>query len=238
MAVLGSIDELSSRLWLEAVRQHVQTAVRVVWLSDGGKGFWTVFQRCFKALGTTAILDFYHAVQNLYKGLSAWLDGRTRVCRQRFADWRHRLRHGHEQHLLAELDTLLEGKPLPDSARESLTKLYNYLKTHEDHIHYEPFKAAGLPIGSGLVESACKWLIQQRFKGVGMRWSEPGFNHLLHLRLAWVNQRFDRLFPQMLPSPTRRYARLDHCLLNDIMHRTQGNALIQQVGEKSDHPPK
>ncbi|MUL39273.1 hypothetical protein BWI75_24000 [Gloeocapsopsis sp. AAB1 = 1H9] len=44
----------------------------------------------------------------------------------------------------------------------------------------------GLPIGSGMVESACKWLIQQRFKGVGMRWSEDGFNHLLHLRLAWL----------------------------------------------------
>src|SRR5205823_6450279 len=73
----------------------------------------------------------------------------------------------------------------------TLTNVYTYLKTHEDHIHYEHFKAAGLPIGSGLVESACKWLIQQRFKGVGMRWSEAGFNHLLHLRLAWVNQQFD-----------------------------------------------
>jgi len=26
------------------------------------------------------------------------------------------------------------------------------------------------------------------------RWSEPGFNHLLHLRLAWVNGRFEQLF--------------------------------------------
>jgi hypothetical protein len=32
------------------------------------------------------------------------------------------------------------------------------------------------------------------FKGVGMRWSETGFNHLLHLRLAWVNGRFEELF--------------------------------------------
>jgi hypothetical protein len=45
-----------------------------------------------------------------------------------------------------------------------------------------------------MVESACKWLIQQRFKGVGMRWSEDGFNHLLHLRLAWVNGCFEALF--------------------------------------------
>ncbi len=45
-----------------------------------------------------------------------------------------------------------------------------------------------------MVESACKWLIQQRFKGVGMRWSSEGFNHLLHLCLGWVNGRFDDLF--------------------------------------------
>jgi hypothetical protein len=96
VAVLGTIAELTPRLWLEAIRQQVHTAVRVVWLSDGGRGFWTVFQRCFPALGATAILDFYPAAQNLYKGAAAWLDGRTRACQQWFAGLRHRLRHGHE----------------------------------------------------------------------------------------------------------------------------------------------
>jgi hypothetical protein len=201
VAVLGTIDDLAPRLWLEAVRQGVRTAVRVVWLSDGGRGLWSVFQRLFQAVGAVAILDFYHAAQNLYKGASAWLDGRTRACQRWFADLRHRLRHGHEQHVLAELAALVEATHLPQSARQTLTNVYIYLKTHEDHIRYDHFKAAGLPIGSGLVESACKWLIQQRFKGVGMRWSEVGFNHLLHLRLAWVNQRFDSFFPDMAPSP-------------------------------------
>src|SRR2546430_11863877 len=85
VAVLGAIDDLAQRLWLEAVRQGVRTAMRVVWLSDGGRGLWSVFQRLFQAVRVTAILDFYHAAQNLYKGASAWLDGRTRlpavVCR-------------------------------------------------------------------------------------------------------------------------------------------------------------
>ena len=27
-----------------------------------------------------------------------------------------------------------------------------------------------------------------------MRWSDDGFNHLLHLRVAWANERFDDLF--------------------------------------------
>ncbi len=35
-----------------------------------------------------------------------------------------------------------------------------------------------------------------------MRWSEEGFNHLLHLRLAWVNGRFDNSLPGQA-SPNR-----------------------------------
>jgi hypothetical protein len=96
----------------------------------------------------------------------------------------------------------LDVEGLPDTARETVRTVYAYLDRHRDHIDYEVYKELGLPIGSGMVESACKWLIQQRFKGVGMRWSEDGFNHLLHLRLAWVNGTFETLFQvQRQPSP-------------------------------------
>ena len=83
---------------------------------------------------------------------------------------------------------------LPPSAHKTLTNLYLYLDTHHEHVDYAQFEKLGLPLGSGMVESACKWLIQQRFKGVGMRWSEDGFIQLLHPRLAWINDRYDQLF--------------------------------------------
>src|SRR5437764_4656263 len=89
-----------------------------------GRGLWSVFQCLFQAVGAVAILDFYHAAQNLYKGTSAWLDGRTRACQQWFADLRHWLRHGHEQHVLAELAALVEATHLPQSARQTLTNVY------------------------------------------------------------------------------------------------------------------
>ncbi len=95
---------------------------------------------------------------------------------------------------MSDIAAALNLEGLPPSARKTLENLYAYLEAHRDHINYARFKELGLPIGSGMVESACKWLIQQRFKGVGMRWSEDGFKHLLHLRLAWVNNRFDTLF--------------------------------------------
>lgn len=193
VAVLGSIDALRPRLWLEALRQGVLTASQVVWLSDGGVGFWGLYVACF-APYAIGILDFYHAAQNLWKGAKAWLDGRSKKARQWFVSARHRLRHGETNVVLNDIAAALELDGLPETARKALKNLYDYLDTHQHHIQYKKFKEMGLPIGSGMVESACKWLIQQRFKGVGMRWSETGFNHLLHLRLAWVNGRFDELF--------------------------------------------
>lgn len=198
VAVLGSIADLSPRLWLEARRQGILSSPVVVWLCDGGRGFWRLFEERF-ARYAIGILDFYHSAENLWKGARAWLDGRTQRARQWFTTARRRLRRGEAHAVLADIEAALELEGLPDSAQRTLTNLYHYLETHRDHIRYDKFKELGLPIGSGFVESACKWLIQQRFKGVGMRWSDAGFNHLLHLRLAWVNDRFDDLFPLAVP---------------------------------------
>jgi hypothetical protein len=193
VAVLGDSETLSPRLWLEALRQGIRSAPQVVWLSDGGRGLWRLFEEQFSA-SATGILDLYHAAHNLWKSAAAWLDGRTTQARRWFGWARHRLRHGNPDGVLADLAEALDVEGLPDTARDTLTTVYAYLDRHRAHIDYARYKALGLPLGSGMVESACKWLIQQRFKGVGMRWSEDGFNHLLHLRLAWVNGRFDALF--------------------------------------------
>ena len=193
VAVLGDVEALKPRLWLEAVRQGIRQAPQVVWLSDGARGLWRLYDERLAAYAV-GILDFYHAVQYLWKGAAAWLDGRTTQARRWFGWARHRLRHGQPDGVLADLVEALEVEGLPDAARDTVMALYAYLKRHREHIDYAQYKDLGLPIGSGMVESACKWLIQQRFKGVGMRWSENGFNHLLHLRLAWVNGRFEPLF--------------------------------------------
>jgi hypothetical protein len=193
VAVLGGSEPLKARLWLEALRQGIMHASQVVWLSDGARGLWRLFEERFTAYAR-GVLDFYHAVQQLWKSAAAWLDGRTTQARRWFGWARHRLRHGNPEGVLADLADALEVEGLPDTARDTLRTVYMYLERHREHIDYAAYKALGLPLGSGMVESACKWLIQQRFKGVGMRWSEDGFNHLLRLRLAWVNGRFDALF--------------------------------------------
>lgn len=201
VAVLGSIDDLKPRLYLEAVRQGLKTAPQVAWISDGARGFWRLYQECF-AEHAIGILDFYHAVQHLWRAASAYHNGNLiRTPQQWFEQMRHRLRHGFVKPLIRELHRLSRYRSTSEDTRIILRQVRDYFKTHLEHIQYRKFKKLDLPIGSGMVESACKWLIQQRFKGVGMRWSEDGFNHLLHLRLAWSNGRFELLFGEQLSLP-------------------------------------
>jgi hypothetical protein len=199
VAVLGNIEALKPRLWLEAVRQSIERAPRVIWLSDGGVGFWRVFRELFGTLAM-GILDFYHAVQNVWKAVRVWKDGRSRRARQWWEWARRRMRYGTVDDVLVELYIERAKEGLRPAVRQALENLCTYLETHREHLDYARFRREGWPIGSGFLESACKWLIQQRFKGVGMRWSESGFNHLLHLRLAWANERFGYLFVQTSPN--------------------------------------
>ena len=199
VAVLGTIEEFKSRIWLLSLKEGIIDARVVVWLSDGGPCYWKLFKEVFSKYAQ-GILDFYHAAQNIWKGARAWLDGRTKKAYQWFYSARHRLRIGKGKEIVDEIKESVTSQDIPDARCKILENLVEYLEKHKDHINYATYKALGLPIGSGMVESACKWLIQQRFKCVGMRWSENGFNHLLHLRLAWVNGNYDDLFESSLSS--------------------------------------
>ena len=71
----------------------MDTAPVVVWLSDGGRGFWRVYRTCFAtAIG---VLDFFHAASHLARATQA-LFGTLQSAEAQawFRRWRHLLRHG------------------------------------------------------------------------------------------------------------------------------------------------
>lgn len=74
----------------------------------------------------------------------------------------------------------------------SLESKISYLENQQTRMDYAAYRAAGLFIGSGVVEAGCKKIIGARFKCSGMFWSDPGAKNLLHIRAALLGQtRFD-----------------------------------------------
>ena len=76
VAVLGDIDTFIPLIQLEAQLQSYQSAPQVVWLSDGGRGFWRVYRQCFDGYAI-GILDFYHAAGHLWRATVALFDGQS-----------------------------------------------------------------------------------------------------------------------------------------------------------------
>ena len=200
VAVLGDIDALADRLRLEALRQRAWDAPRLVWVSDGARGLWRLFDEVF-ASHAVGILDFYHAAGQLWEAAEVTFGFRP-SAQTWFHAARHNLRHGQVDAIVACLQVEAKAFWRANDRRKVLRRVADYLDRHRAHLRFPDFKDMDLPLGSGFVESAVKWLVQQRFKGVGMRWSEQGFSNLLLLRLAWANDRFDQLFqPYSTPSP-------------------------------------
>ena len=65
-------------------------------------------------------------------------------------------------------------------------------------MRYHDLCARFLPIGSGVVEAACKTLVSQRLKRSGMRWRVPGGQAILTFRALCQSERFERAWPLLV----------------------------------------
>ncbi len=85
---------------------------------------------------------------------------------------------------LPVLQRLKAAVPPTSEAAEVLRVERAYFTTNAARMRYPQFRAQGLPVGSGAIESAARHLVQQRLKGPGMRWSVEGAAAILALRSA------------------------------------------------------
>ena len=74
---------------------------------------------------------------------------------------------------------------------EELTREINYFKNNQHRCHYAKLKAENKPIGSGIVESACKTVVQHRCKRAGQRWEHKGGQAILRFRALLLSNQFD-----------------------------------------------
>jgi len=79
-------------------------------------------------------------------------------------------------------------------AQEEIDKLITYLDNQRDRLNYNACKEEGIPIGSGGIESANKFISHIRLKRSGAWWVVENGNAMLRLRCAMYNGTFDRVF--------------------------------------------
>lgn len=97
---------------------------------------------------------------------------------------------GEVEGALAALRALLPTDAAPPAA---LTEALTYLHEQRACIgDYGAWQAAGLPIGSGMVEREVALVINRRMKRQGMRWRRANADALVALRVRAINDTWDR----------------------------------------------
>ena len=71
---------------------------------------------------------------------------------------------------------------LEEKDRKSIDACASYLINHRDYLHYDRYLAAGLPIATGVIEGACRYLVKDRMDITGARWRLRSAEAVLRLR--------------------------------------------------------
>jgi hypothetical protein len=100
---------------------------------------------------------------------------------------KRRLKRNHVAAVLKALHPYLEPRSVPDKTAP-VRAAYRYIHNRLQQLDYKGAIAAELPIGSGEIESAHRYVIQQRLKRSGSWWSAENAWAMLTLRVMRANQ--------------------------------------------------
>jgi hypothetical protein len=191
---LADAETFTRQATLELHRRGTATAGQVAAVMDGSS--WLQGFTDYHRPDARRVLDFPHAAEHVAAPVRAiWGEG-SAATQQWLDRWLHDLKHGDPADVLEALCLLPTATaPDPAAAEAHRAATVDYLAARWDQIQYADFLLAGLPIGSGSIESGNKLVVEARLKGSGMHWARAHVNPMLALRNLACNDRWAEGWP-------------------------------------------
>lgn len=214
----------------ELTRRCLEKASQIAAVNDGAEwiqGF--VDYHCPEAV---RILDFAHAAERICQiGDVVLGEGSGATLRWR-EEQLHHLKHKGATDLLASLRTFAADHLKVPLVEENLA----YLEKREAQMQYPSYQAALWPIGSGVVESGNKLVVEARLKGAGMHWARASVNPMLSLRNAVCNDRWEEAWRQS-SEQIRRLGRKQRVVTPKRTTAPEGTSAKSRVRAPVSSPP-
>lgn len=163
----------------------------LVCLMDGDRHLWSLQEEYLP--DAIEILDLFHVMEKLWLAAHCFHAEASLEAEA----WVHR----HLEMLLEnKVDTVrglltrkINAKAVNSTKLEHLQSVHTYFSTNRLRMQYGDYLAAGYPIGSGVIEGACKHVIGDRMCRTGMTWENEGAQRMLDLRTAKLNNEWSKL---------------------------------------------
>jgi len=187
VASTENAEAFGRKLWDEIQSRGMDGRELAQITADGAPWIWNLADLYYP--DATQLLDFYHAAEHLYKTAATLWPKETADawCRQRMKQ----LKAGELNGFFAELKRAAE-EHVADNSDLGPKRLLSYFETNCNRLGYAKALKSNLPIGSGVIESAGRHIVQLRLKQSGMRWSLPGAQNILNLRTRHRSGQFEQ----------------------------------------------
>jgi hypothetical protein len=149
----------------------------IVFLSDGA--IWLENLRLKLFPNSIGIVDIFHALEHLTKLLECLYFDNKDMYNEFSAKCIRLLELGNIDELIALVMPKIVGP-----YKKAIMKKLTYFTGNKEKMRYGLYRAAGLFIGSGVIESACKCIVEHRLNGSGMRWTKKNAENVIALRCA------------------------------------------------------
>ncbi len=179
LALLGGPDEAGAQLMNCAIRAGAGTTTKLHCVGDGAQWIAEQVELRFGLQGRY-LVDLYHVCEYLApaaeriagKDKHAWMDKQ-----------KQKLKENRSSEVLQDLQPLLEPDTVAD-ADAPVRACHRYIRIRPGQFDYQTALQSGLPMGSGEVESAHRYLIQARLKLSGAWWKIDNAAKMLALRVT------------------------------------------------------
>jgi hypothetical protein len=162
-------------------------------VADGADSIFNAYSEQFAERGDRSkfTVDYYHVDEYLGKAAES-------LAPQKKEEWLHQ-QHGllltnKADEILKTLKAHFEPLTQEDAP---VRGAHQYIHKRRDHLDYAGAQAAGLPIGSGEIESGHRHVIQNRLKIAGAWWTLQNAEAMLQLRTTRANHDWDRYWSEL-----------------------------------------
>ena len=192
-SITDDIPAMIGKAFDEADRRDPDRTRQRVFLVDGNKQQITAIGDHAKARGlkVPVLIDYIHVSGYIGKAAAALHPGDP-VAAGQWADGQLlRVLHGRAKAVAATLASVAaRTRANPRTRHLDLTDMdraVTYLTNNREHMRYDKALEKGWPIATGMIEGACRFVIEDRFGITGARWSPDGAEDILKLRAVVVN---------------------------------------------------
>jgi hypothetical protein len=192
-SVEKSAEEVTRELFDEAERRDPEHRRRWVVLVDGERHQIERLRAEAKRRGVAPVfvLDLIHLLEYLWKAAWCFFAEGDAAAEAWVTEHALAILKGSSSAVAAGIRRSATLRGLRTKDRKGADDCADYLLAKRDMLHYEEYLQAGLPIATGVIEGACRHLINDRLDITGARWSVRGAEAVLRLRAVRSSSDFD-----------------------------------------------